>query len=277
MVLFVNSSGATEVEEKTLLNNRAPSLHQQYFTTTSTNFIAGLPVDISTVAVSSPVARALGSKDLKPEKSFNLSGGFTANPVSGLTLTVDYYNIRINDRIVLDREPRRGGQRYGGGQCRGQGRARCQRVQLGRRGAARLRCTSSTSPPPRPTSSPACRSISRRSRSAARHRQLASEPARGRCARDSGRGHSVQRFHGDGRCAARRARGAGHPEARERPRRCGRIALPPQPTGAMPKDVCGPGGSHKDECLRTIPPRENGGNMDVKQMVVGTTLLLPSS
>ena len=80
---------------------RAPSLHQQYFTTTSTNFIAGLPVDISTVAVSSPVARALGSKDLKPEKSFNLSGGFTANPVSGLTLTVDYYNIRINDRIVL--------------------------------------------------------------------------------------------------------------------------------------------------------------------------------
>lgn len=80
---------------------RAPSLHQQYFTTTSTNFIAGLPVDISTVAVNSPVARALGSKDLKPEKSFNLSGGFTANPISGLTLTVDYYNIRINDRIVL--------------------------------------------------------------------------------------------------------------------------------------------------------------------------------
>jgi iron complex outermembrane recepter protein len=80
---------------------RAPSLHQQYFTTTSTNFIAGVPVDISTLAVSSPVARALGSKDLKPEKSFNLSAGFTASPLPGLTLTVDYYNIRINDRIVL--------------------------------------------------------------------------------------------------------------------------------------------------------------------------------
>jgi iron complex outermembrane receptor protein len=80
---------------------RAPSLHQQFFTTTSTNFIAGVPVDISTVAVGSPVARALGSKDLKAEKSFNLSAGFTANPVSGLTLTVDYYNIRIKDRIVL--------------------------------------------------------------------------------------------------------------------------------------------------------------------------------
>ncbi|HEY0164718.1 MAG TPA: TonB-dependent receptor, partial [Sphingomicrobium sp.] len=46
---------------------RAPSLHQQFFTTTSTNFINGLPVDISTLAVSSPVARALGSNDLEPE------------------------------------------------------------------------------------------------------------------------------------------------------------------------------------------------------------------
>jgi iron complex outermembrane receptor protein len=80
---------------------RAPSLHQQYFTTTSTNFISGVPVDISTLAVSSPVARALGSKDLKPEKSFNISAGFTAQPFQGLTLTVDYYNIRINDRVVL--------------------------------------------------------------------------------------------------------------------------------------------------------------------------------
>lgn len=55
----------------------------------------------------------------------------------------------------------------------------------------------------------------------------------------------------------------------------GGVALPPEPTGARPSDVCGPNGSHKDKCLRTIPPRENGGNMDVQQMVVGTTLLLP--
>jgi formamidase len=55
----------------------------------------------------------------------------------------------------------------------------------------------------------------------------------------------------------------------------GGIALPPQPTGALPAAICGPNGSNKDECLRTIPPRENGGNMDIKQMVVGTTLLVP--
>jgi iron complex outermembrane receptor protein len=80
---------------------RAPSLHQQFFTTTSTNFIAGLPVDISTLAVTSPVALALGSKPLKPEKSFNVSLGATANPMQGLTITADLYQIKINDRIVL--------------------------------------------------------------------------------------------------------------------------------------------------------------------------------
>jgi iron complex outermembrane receptor protein len=80
---------------------RAPSLHQQFFTTTSTNFIGGLPVDISTVAVDSPVAQALGSTPLKPEKSVNLSLGATANPFRGLTLTADLYKIKIKDRIVL--------------------------------------------------------------------------------------------------------------------------------------------------------------------------------
>ncbi len=80
---------------------RAPSLHQQFFTTTSTNFINGLPVDISTLAVDAPVARALGSRDLDPEKSLNISLGATANPLRGLTLTVDAYQIKIDDRIVL--------------------------------------------------------------------------------------------------------------------------------------------------------------------------------
>jgi len=55
----------------------------------------------------------------------------------------------------------------------------------------------------------------------------------------------------------------------------GGVALPPQPIGALPADVCGPDGSNPEQCLRTIPPRENGGNMDVQQMQIGTTLLLP--
>ncbi|MEM9428292.1 MAG: acetamidase/formamidase family protein, partial [Pseudomonadota bacterium] len=55
----------------------------------------------------------------------------------------------------------------------------------------------------------------------------------------------------------------------------GGIALPPEPTGALPADLCGPGGSVAEDCLRTVPPRENGGNMDVQQMQVGTTILIP--
>jgi iron complex outermembrane receptor protein len=80
---------------------RAPSLHQQFFTTTSTNFISGVPVDIATVAVGSPVAQALGSTQLKPEKSTNITFGVTANPLRGLTFTADYYHIKIKDRVVL--------------------------------------------------------------------------------------------------------------------------------------------------------------------------------
>ena len=80
---------------------RAPSLHQQFFTTTSTNFISGVPVDISTVAVNSAIAQALGAEDLKPEKSINISVGATASPIPGLSLTADLYQIKISDRIVL--------------------------------------------------------------------------------------------------------------------------------------------------------------------------------
>jgi iron complex outermembrane receptor protein len=80
---------------------RAPSLHQQYFSTTSTNFINGVPVDIATLPVSAPAALALGARDLKPEKSLNMSFGATANPLRGLTVTADLYQIDIDDRIVL--------------------------------------------------------------------------------------------------------------------------------------------------------------------------------
>ncbi|HYI41732.1 MAG TPA: TonB-dependent receptor [Allosphingosinicella sp.] len=80
---------------------RAPSLHQQFFSTTSTNFINGVPVDIATLPVSAPAARALGAQDLEPEKSLNMSFGATANPLRGLTITADLYQIDIDDRIVL--------------------------------------------------------------------------------------------------------------------------------------------------------------------------------
>ncbi len=80
---------------------RAPSLHQSFFSSTATNFINGVPFEVRTFPVSDPIARVLGSKDLKVENSKNFSAGFAAEPTKNLSLTVDYYSIEITDRIVF--------------------------------------------------------------------------------------------------------------------------------------------------------------------------------
>lgn len=80
---------------------RAPSLHQQYYATTSTNNVNGTLVEIGTFPVSDPVAVALGSKPLDPEKALNFGGGITFTMVKGLSITADYYNIKIKDRVVV--------------------------------------------------------------------------------------------------------------------------------------------------------------------------------
>src|SRR5215469_7628122 len=49
----------------------------------------------------------------------------------------------------------------------------------------------------------------------------------------------------------------------------GGFALPPDAAGAVPAGPCGLTG------LRTLPPRENGGNFDVKQLTKGAKLFLP--
>jgi len=79
---------------------RAPSLQQQYFTTTSTNFINGVPFDITTFTVDDPIARALGSQDLDAESATNYAVGAVFQ-AGAFNLTVDAYRIDVTDRIVL--------------------------------------------------------------------------------------------------------------------------------------------------------------------------------
>lgn len=79
---------------------RAPSPQQQFFTATSTNFIAGVPFDITTFPVADPVARALGAQPLEAEESMNLSLGAVFN-FGEATLTIDAYAIDVDNRIVL--------------------------------------------------------------------------------------------------------------------------------------------------------------------------------
>jgi iron complex outermembrane recepter protein len=79
---------------------RAPSLQQQYYTATSTNFINGVPFDITTFPATDPVAEALGSKPLEPEESVNYALG-TVLRWAGVNVTVDAYRIDVTNRIVL--------------------------------------------------------------------------------------------------------------------------------------------------------------------------------
>lgn len=80
---------------------RAPSLVQQYYSTTTTSFISSVPYDVRTFSVSDPVARQLGAEKLKAEKSNNFSLGLLFQPSKVFTTSIDAYQIDIKDRIVL--------------------------------------------------------------------------------------------------------------------------------------------------------------------------------
>ena len=79
---------------------RAPTLHQIYAQSVQAAF-AGGTIQLSGLFNNrSAQARALGIPNLKPELSTNISFGLGFNPTKNLSVTVDYYNIRVTDRIV---------------------------------------------------------------------------------------------------------------------------------------------------------------------------------
>lgn len=80
---------------------RAPGLAQSFFSHVTTSFIGGALYEIGNFPVNDPATRIFGAKPLKEETSINLSGGFAYSPTDNFTLTVDYFHIKINDRILL--------------------------------------------------------------------------------------------------------------------------------------------------------------------------------
>lgn len=81
---------------------RAPGVQQAFFTLRSTNLDAsGNLADTLTAANNSAVARALGIPPLTEETSQNYSVGLVARPSRDFRLTVDAYEIDIDDRIVF--------------------------------------------------------------------------------------------------------------------------------------------------------------------------------
>lgn len=79
----------------------APSPGQQHNSTLTTNFINGNSIQTGTFPVDSAASIYYGAKPLTPEKSTNFGVGFTAKPMSGMSLTVDYYNIKVRNRIFI--------------------------------------------------------------------------------------------------------------------------------------------------------------------------------
>lgn len=85
---------------------RAPSLGQVGASQTSRVPIIGLNPESTSVQtrllpVDNPIARALGSSDLKPEKSTNFAFGGVWQWERRASVTLDLYQIDVNDKIVL--------------------------------------------------------------------------------------------------------------------------------------------------------------------------------
>jgi len=87
---------------------RAPSLQQLWFSNVSTLFLADpnqggllVPNQVLTSNNESPITKAFGIPRLTEEKAVNLSGGLTLRPLDNLSVTADYYDIQIKNRIVI--------------------------------------------------------------------------------------------------------------------------------------------------------------------------------
>lgn len=81
---------------------RAPTLHQIYTQKSQYSFVPGAGIQVSGIINNiSPQARQLGIPQLDAEKSTNITVGIGSKPFKNFNFTLDYYNIKVEDRIVL--------------------------------------------------------------------------------------------------------------------------------------------------------------------------------
>ena len=78
---------------------RAPTPGQENVTKVSTTTINGELQQSGQIPPSNPIAQALGGEILKPEESKNFSAGVVWDVTDNFNLTVDYYNIDVENRI----------------------------------------------------------------------------------------------------------------------------------------------------------------------------------
>lgn len=84
---------------------RAPSLHQIYTQKAQYSFVPGQGIQVSGLVNNvSKEATLLKIDPLDAEKSTNLTFGLGLKPAENLSITLDYYDIKVKDRIVLSKE-----------------------------------------------------------------------------------------------------------------------------------------------------------------------------
>lgn len=82
---------------------RAPTPGQSFTTNVSTSPDPNNPGQIffqTLIPATDPIAVAFGAKPLEAEKSVDFTGGIVLQPVRGMTITADYYNILVKDRLT---------------------------------------------------------------------------------------------------------------------------------------------------------------------------------
>lgn len=96
----INKTGTLRASYST--GFRAPSLHQVYLSNKQTLLLDnGTIGEEGTFKNTDPVIKALGVKDLFAETSKNFSAGLTVKANNNFTISLDYYNVRVNDRILF--------------------------------------------------------------------------------------------------------------------------------------------------------------------------------
>jgi iron complex outermembrane recepter protein len=80
---------------------RAPTLHQLNLQTSQAAFVDGVIKETGIFRNGSAQIKQLGIAALDPEKSFNFTAGLGFRPNTDFSLTLDYYNIKVSDRIIL--------------------------------------------------------------------------------------------------------------------------------------------------------------------------------
>ncbi len=83
---------------------RAPSLHQVYLSNVQTLVSGGTISNQGTFNNVSPVIQALGVDPLFAETSKNISAGITVKASNNFTISLDYYNVKVEDRVLFSGE-----------------------------------------------------------------------------------------------------------------------------------------------------------------------------